>query len=195
MIDRFSVLLAALLFPVVATASLAAEVQSVSVLETTGEKLVIPRSVVKLTPVYRGQLLRDMQVKVAEQQRERQKFNACLGESDGYQCWRMYGDEVSKPKVQVPTALQWLQIDPLYVVLQYRLVLVDLNRQSKLGDEGLVVCLNPRVPEGYWPVINRFKPILKKVPGADGSKSPIETLKARACAAFVDFSAKSRTGG
>lgn len=195
MIDRFSVCLMAFLAAVAAPASLAAEVQSVSVLDATGERLVIPRAVVKVTPVYRGQLLRDMQIKVSEQQRELQRFKACLGAVDAYQCWRMYGDEVSKPKVQVLTALQSLQVDPLYVVLQYRLVVVDLNRQSRLGDEGVAVCLNPRVPVGYWPVINQFRPVLKRIPGADGAKSAVETLKTRACTAFVDFSAKSWLGG
>lgn len=194
MVQPFGLLLSTLLLSVASTAAFSAEVQTVSVLDNTGERLEIRRRSISLTPVYRVQLLVDMQSKAAEQQRERQKFNDCLRDDDAYKCWRMYGEEVSKPKIKVPIALQWLQFDPLYIVMQYRPVVIDLNRQSKLGTEGLIVCLNPRVPEGYWPDINRFKPILKKIPEADGVKSPLETLKSRACAAFVNFTSKALEG-
>jgi hypothetical protein len=162
--------------------------ESVSVLDVTGEVLKIPKSVVKLTPVYRGVLLADMQKKVAEQQRVSRLFESCLREFDGYQCWRMYGGDVSKNKLKTLPSLQWLRADPLYVVLQYRLVRIDLNKQASLGEEGLVVCLNPHVPQGYWPEVNKFRPILKQTPGGSGDvSSPMEMLKARACAAFVAF--------
>lgn len=160
----------------------------VSVPDVTGESLRIPRSVIKLTPVYRGALFVDMQKKVAEQQKVRQLYGSCLSQFDGYQCWRMYGEDVSRPKLKIPAALQWLQADPLYVVLQFRLVRIDLNKQASLGDEGLVVCLNPHVPRGYWPEVNKFRPILKQTPGGGGAVStPMEILKAKACAAFVAF--------
>ena len=168
----------------------ATEVQSVSSLEPTGEKLVILRSVVKLTPVYKGQLLVEMRSKAAAARRTRQEFDACANTMDRYECWRMYGDDLTKVAPQVPGGLERLDIDPLYVVLQYRVINIDLNGQKKLGEEALVACLNPRVPEGYWPVINRAKPILKYIPGGSADRRlPSEALKARACSAFVDFAA------
>ena len=167
-----------------------AEVQSVYVMEPTGEKIVIPRAVVKLTPVYKGQMLIEMQAKAAVARRARQAFEACSRKMDSYQCWRMYGEELSKTVPQVPVGLERLDIDPLYVVLQYRVINIDINGQKKLGDETLTACLNPRVPEGYWPVINRFKPILKYVAGGSADRRlPSEVLKDRACTAFVNFDA------
>lgn len=188
MSHRFVWFLAACALSLSPLGAIGAGPESVSVPDVTGEVLKIPKSVVKLTPVYRGVLFMDMQNKVAEQQRVRRLYEDCLREFDGYQCWRMYGGDVSKSKLKTLPALQWLRADPLYVVLQYRLVRIDLNKQASLGDEGLVVCLNPHVPQGYWPEVNKFRPIIKQTPGGGGDvNSPMEMLKARACAAFVTF--------
>ena len=173
----------------IASAACAAPPQSVSVMEATGERVIIPGPTVKRTPVYKGQLYLDMIAKAEQQRREKEQISECLDKMESYQCWRMYGDLMSKPKALVLPALQWLAFDPLYVVLQYRLVLEDLNRLKRLGDEGLVVCLNPRVPEGYWPLINQVRPILAKTPNLKPDPSPMEVLKSKACAAFADFPA------
>lgn len=76
----------------------------------------------------------------------------------------------------------------MYVILEYQPIVTDINRQKKIGEKTLVICLNPAVPEGYWQVINRYKPILKHTPNAKSSeRNPSDALKKRACEVFVDF--------
>jgi hypothetical protein len=167
-----------------------AKPESVFVTEPTGEKIVITGAAIKQTPVYKGQMLVEMQAKSAAALRARQAFDSCSKAMESYQCWRMYGDELSKTVPQIPAGLERLAVDPLYVVLQYRVINVDLNGQKKLGDQALTACLNPLVPEGYWPVLNRFKPVLKYVAGGSADpRLPAEVLKARVCRAYVDFDA------
>lgn len=160
---------------------------SVSVVQSTGEKLTIPKATVKATPVYRSRLVSEMLLKSSSQRAEREKFVACQKTMDNYDCWRVYGEEMSKPLLKVPQSLLGLRADPMYIILEYRVVTTDLNQQKKIGNEDLIVCLNPDVPQGYWPLINRFKPVLSKTPAASKSTPEIETLKNLACAAFANF--------
>lgn len=160
---------------------------SVSVVQSTGERLTIPRATVKATPVYRGRLVSEMLLKASSQRVEREKFAACQKTMENYDCWRIYGDEMSKPLLKVPQSLMGLKVDLMYIILEYRVITTDLNLQKKVGNEDLVVCLNPGVPEGYWPLVNRFKPVLSKTPAASKSTPEIEALKNLACAAFANF--------
>lgn len=161
---------------------------SISVPGGNGERIVIEKSSVKLTPVYKGPLFAELKMKEESRRSVRLQYEECKSSVDAFHCWQMYGDEISASRQQVPGAMLGIAFDPLYVIVTYKPVLVAANGQRRLGEESFVVCLNPGVPSGYWASINQYKPILKNTPSIIGvGVRPLEFLRSKACSAFARF--------
>lgn len=183
-------LLSAVIFDWLACAISHAE-QRVVTTTKTGDTLEIRQSMVRLTPVQKNNLFYEMAAKQQEFNNAEKAYKLCKESLDNYQCWKMYEGDLSQAGQKVPSALMRLKQDVLYVILEYQPIVTDLNRQKKLGEKALVICLNPDVPSGYWKVVNRYKPVLKNAPNVDGEiVEPVELLKKRACQAFVKFTGK-----
>lgn len=155
---------------------------------TEEEELVkIKNSTVKLTPVYRGGVYMTIKGKEKNEQLVKLQRENCEQSMQEYYCLKMYGDGLSSSTTKTPNSLLQLNIDPLYVVLTYRTIVSDINDKKRLEKETLVVCLNPKVPLGYWNIIDKYIPVLKSSPKTDDPKNSGELLKLRACMAFVTF--------
>ena len=160
---------------------------NVSVINEKGEHVTIEKSSVRLTPVYKGALFAELKNKEANHQSARLQFQACGKSMDNFYCSKMYGDDVLEKKQKVPGTILQIAFDPFYVIVSYKPVITDLINQRRVGEDALIVCLNPKVPIGYWSAINQYKPILKSAPSMISNKQPLEELKFKACKHFVRF--------
>lgn len=151
------------------------------------ESLVIRKSMVKISPVTKVDLYREFQSKISRQSSTRREFDVCSNLLDETSCWTMYGDIITKDTPLLPGTLLQLQHDPIYIVLTYKIISKNIIGQKKIGENSLVVCLNPKVPEGYFSLIDKFKPILQRVPNTTDPTNAVEALKAQACKAFANF--------
>ena len=106
---------------------------------------------------------------------------------DQFLCWKIYGEDAFAIKQKIPGMLSQIAFDPLYVVVDYKPVITDLNKKQRVGQDALFVCLNPNVPSGYWSIINQYNPILGVTPNMTDNQQPLEELKFKACKQFVKF--------
>ena len=151
------------------------------------ESLMIRKSMVKISPVTKVDLYREFQSEISRLRLTRREFDICSNLLDETSCWTMYGDIISKDRPLLPGTLLQLSHDPIYIVLTYKIISKNIIGQRKIGESALVVCLNPKVPEGYFSLINKFKPILQRVPNTTDPTNAVEALKAQACKAFANF--------
>jgi hypothetical protein len=170
----------------VAGASFAAE-DFISVPGGNGERIGIERSSVRLTPIYKGPLFAELKMKENSNLSARLKYEECKSSMDAFYCWKMYGDEISASRQQVPDAILKVPSDPLYVIVSYKPIFVAASGQRRLGEESFVVCLNPGVPSGYWASINQYKPILKNTPFIGVGARPLDLLRSKACSSLAKF--------
>lgn len=173
-----------------AAAAAPASEGSLSIVNEKGENVKIERASVRLTPIYKESLFAELKSREASNLSAKLQFDECKKSINEFYCWKMYGDEVSAKKLKVPDSMLKIAFDPLYIVLTYKPLIIDLNNQKKIGEDALIVCLNPSVPSGYWKVINQYKPILKSAPSTGANSQPLDKLKLKACSQYARFKKK-----
>ena len=159
----------------------------VSVLNEKGERVSIKNSLMRQTPIYKGALHAELKIKESNHRFSILQFDECRKRMDQFYCWKIYGEDALVIKRKIPGTLSQITFDPLYVVVDYKPVVTDLNKKQSVGEDALIVCLNPNVPSGYWSAINQYNPILKSTPNIENIQQPLEELKFKACKQFVRF--------
>mgnify|MGYP006280504073 CR=1 FL=1 len=158
---------------------------SVSVpLKKDGEVSIFKRDI-EIMRIGRQSLYQEMLSAYKKWLQAKELYDICSEKVSAVQCWQMYGDDIKKSKTSFPYSLRSIIYDPLYLVIRYRSVSLALAEAGQYKKD-FVVCLNPKVPKGYWQEINRFKPILKSIPDVRSS-DPREILKRKICAAYSVF--------
>jgi len=183
--ERLSALFITLAINIAAAA--AAGEGNLSIVNEKGEEVQIEKSSVRLTPISKESLFAELKNREASDLSIKLQYDECKKSIDEFYCWKMYGDEVSAKKLKVPDSMRKIAFDPLYIVVTYKPLIIDLNSQKKIGEDALIVCLNPNVPSGYWKVINQYKPILKSAPSTGADSQPLDKLKLKACSRFARF--------
>ena len=159
----------------------------VSVVNEKGERVSIRNSLIRQTPIYKGVLYAELKIKEANHRSLMIQFEECRKTLDYFYCWKIYGEDAFVIKQKIPGMLSQIAFDPLYVVVDYKPIITDLNKKQKVGQDALFVCLNPNVPRGYWSAINQYNPILGVTPRMTENQQPLEQLKFKACKQFVRF--------
>jgi len=178
---------AAIILTINMAAAAPASESSLSVVNEKGETVKIAKSSVRLTPIDKESLFAELKNREASNLSARLQYDECKKSINEFYCWKMYGDEISAKNLRVPNSMLKIAFDPLYIVITYKPLIIDLNNQKKLGEDALIVCLNPNVPSGYWKVINQYKPILKSAPSTGANAAPLDKLKLKACSQFARF--------
>ena len=159
----------------------------VSVVNEKGERVSIRNTLIRQTPIYKGALYAELKTKEANHRSLILQFEECRKTMDQFLCWKIYGEDAFAIKQKIPGMLSQIAFDPLYVVVDYKPVITDLNKRERVGQDALFVCLNPNVPSGYWSTINQYNPILGVTPNMTDNQQPLEELKFKACKQFVKF--------
>jgi hypothetical protein len=159
----------------------------VSVVNEKGERVSINNTSIRQTPIYKGALYSVLKTKDSNHRSSILQFSECRKSMDQFYCWRIYGEDTLVIKRKIPGTLSQIAFDPLYVVVDYKPVITDLNMRQRVGEDALIVCLNPNVPSGYWSAINQYNPILKSTPNMENIQQPLEALKFKVCKQFVRF--------
>ena len=158
---------------------------SVSVPIKKGGQVSVFKRGIEVIRIDRQSLYQEMLSTYKKQLQARELYDICSEKVNAVQCWQMYGDDIKKSKESFPRSLRSIIYDPLYLVIRYPSASVA-SAEAGQEKKDFVVCLNPKVPNGYWQEINRFKPILKSIPDVRSS-DPKEILKAKICAAYSVF--------
>jgi len=159
----------------------------VSVVNEKGERVSIRNSLIRQTPIYKGVLYAELKTKEANHRYLMLQFEECRKTLDHFYCWKIYGEDAFVIKQKIPGMLSQIAFDPLYVIVDYKPIITDLNKNQRVGQDALFVCLNPNVPRGYWSAINQYNPILGVTPRMTDNQQPLEQLKFKACKQFVRF--------
>lgn len=147
----------------------------------------IKNSLMRQTLIHKRALHAELRTKESSHSFSILQLNECRKSMDQFYYRKIYGEDTLATKRKFPGTPSQIAFDPLYVVVDYKPVITDLNNKQRIGEDALIACLNPNASIGHRSAINQYTPILKSTPNMENNQQPLEELKFKVCKRFVRF--------